>query len=74
MLDGLFNGFVCSKRTHQRCNLQGKDLPERVCVCVHVCAAWASCLKEAHLILFYRERQHIPVKLNGFSASVLPQT
>lgn len=47
---------------------------QNVCVCVHVCAAWASCLKEAHLILFYRERQHIPVKLNGFSASVLPQT
>lgn len=69
MLDGLFNGFVCSKRTHQRCNLQGKDLP---CVCV--CAAWASCLKEAHLTLFYRERQRIPVKLNGFSASVLTQT
>lgn len=44
----------------------------RVCVCV--CAAWASCLKEAHLTLFYRERQRIPVKLNGFSASVLTQT
>lgn len=68
MLDGLFNGFVCSKETHRGSNLQREDLTEwayegALCVCACVPTAWEGCLRKVHPILLLQEKSPYSCKI-----------
>lgn len=75
MLDGLFNGFVYSKETHQGSNLQREDLTEwayegavRACACVPT--AWEGCLRKVDPILLLQEKPPYSCKIIATSLKV----
>lgn len=75
MLDGLFNGFVCSKETHRGSNLQRKHLTEgayegavRACACVPT--AWEGCLRKVHPILLSQEKSPYSCKIIATSLKI----